>query len=117
MNKYFEDTVAELQSETDAKITVEIIGKRPCAGEYDEAHLEAMFNKCAKIAEKYNGGRTCTGRSGSTDCNIPMSLGIPALCIGVYIGASSHTREEWVDLESLPTGLKIATELLLTYFD
>jgi di/tripeptidase len=46
-----------------------------------------------------------------------MSLGIPALCIGVYIGAKSHTSEEWVDLESLPTGLKIATELLLTYFE
>lgn len=117
MNKFLDDTVAQLQSETDAEIKVEIIGKRPCAGEYDEAHLKAMFDKCAEIAGKYNGGLTCTGRSGSTDCNIPMSLGIPALCIGVYIGAKSHTREEWVDLASLPTGLTIATELLLTYFE
>ena len=116
MNKFLDDTVAQLQSETDAKITVEIIGKRPCAGDYDKAHLDEMFRKCSDIAQQYT-GKPSSGRSGSTDCNIPMSLGIPAICLGVYIGGSSHTREEWIEIASIPTGMRIAAELMLGYCD
>ena len=31
--------------------------------------------------------------SGSTDCNIPYSLGIPGCCFGGYIGKGEHTKE------------------------
>ena len=44
--------------------------------------------------------------SSSTDCNIPMSLGIPAITIGVYMGGGAHTREEWIRKDSLPAGLE-----------
>lgn len=48
----------------------------------------------------------------STDSNIPLSLGIPANTIGTVSGGLAHTRQEWVDLRSLPTGLKIAVALM-----
>lgn len=44
----------------------------------------------------------------STDCNIPLSMGIPAVCIGVYEGGGSHTREEWLNKAFLKRGLEIA---------
>ncbi|MBR5295603.1 MAG: hypothetical protein IKU24_03315, partial [Clostridia bacterium] len=51
--------------------------------------------------------------SGSTDCNIPLSLGIPAVCIGTDIHEKTHTREEWVDKKSLIKGLEITMKSCL----
>lgn len=51
----------------------------------------------------------------STDANIPLSRGIPANTIGTIIGAKAHTREEWVDLDSIPAGMKIVLSLVLHY--
>ena len=99
-------------------ITVECqrIGERPCTGDVDPVRQEALLAMANDVILAAT-GQPGQLRSGSTDCNIPLSLGIPALCIGVYIGGSSHTREEWIEIDSLPTGLKIATELLLGYFE
>ena len=56
-------------------------------------------------------------KASSTDANIPLSIGIVANTIGTVSGGKAHTREEWVDLDSLPTGLKIALSLMLEYTD
>jgi len=49
-------------------------------------------------------------RLGSTDANLPLSLGIPALAIGTGgIGGNIHTIEEWYD----PTGREIALRRIL----
>ena len=53
---------------------------------------------------------------GSTDCNIPLSMGIPAICPGCVMGAGAHTREEYVEIDSLLPGLKVAAELILHHF-
>lgn len=52
-------------------------------------------------------------KSASTDCNIPLSMGIPAVCVGVYSGGGSHPREEWIEKESLNLGLEIALRVVL----
>ena len=46
--------------------------------------------------------------AGSTDCNIPLSLGIPSVCVGSFRGAGAHTREEYVETDSLEEGYKVA---------
>ena len=43
----------------------------------------------------------------STDANIPMSLGIPAIDVGSRINFGSHKREEYVEKDSLVPGLEI----------
>ena len=55
-------------------------------------------------------------RPGSTDCNIPLSMGIPSVCAGCYNGKGAHTREEYVEIDSLLPGLKTAFELVLHHF-
>ena len=55
-------------------------------------------------------------RAGSTDCNIPLSMGVPAICTGCYTGGGAHTREEWLEIDSLLPGLKVAFELVLYHF-
>jgi acetylornithine deacetylase/succinyl-diaminopimelate desuccinylase-like protein len=52
-------------------------------------------------------------RLGSTDANIPLSLGIPALSMGAGgEGGGAHTRAEWYSARDRETGLRRV--LLLT---
>jgi acetylornithine deacetylase/succinyl-diaminopimelate desuccinylase-like protein len=41
----------------------------------------------------------------STDANIPNSLGIPAVCIGITHGGQGHTVNEFIDIPPIATGL------------
>ncbi len=97
------------------KVEVELLGERPCSGEVDMAREEALMNRAAEAARHHAGVET-DFRVGSTDCNIPLSMGVPAICTGCYTGGGAHTREEWVDIASLLPGLKIAFELILHHF-
>ena len=65
----------------------------------------------------YHYGRPHTFGRGSTDCNIPLSMGIPSICVGCYDGDRSHTRQEWVAMDSLLPGLKFAADLMITYLE
>ncbi len=114
MQSFFEEALEQAKKKGLAEICVETIGIRPCGGKIDENKHTQMVNKCVEIAEKHSGVR-CERLSGSTDCNIPMSMGIPSVCIGLCDGAGAHTREEKVLVDSLPIGLKIAAELILSY--
>lgn len=50
----------------------------------------------------------------STDANIPLSLGIPAVSIGAGgHGGGAHTQEEWFHAEGRETGLRRVMLLLL----
>ena len=51
----------------------------------------------------------------STDSNVPLSKGIVANTIGTVRGDLAHTREEWMDLDSLPDGMKIVLSLMLCH--
>lgn len=57
-----------------------------------EESIEGQLRECYEYAKRH--GIEVIRESSSTDCNIPLSLGIPALCIGVYMGAGWHTRNE-----------------------
>ena len=116
MRAFFEETIEQARKENTAEITVTVLGERPCSGNVDEVHLAEMTDKVIRICSKHT-GEPCKAKSGSTDCNIPMSMGIPAIAVGVYLGYGTHTREEKVLISSIPIGLKIGAELILEYFD
>ena len=117
MQEFFEKTIEQAKGEGKAEITVNTLGIRPCGSkDVDELHLARMTDKTIQICNKYTGCSIDT-KSGSTDCNIAMSLGIPAISVGCYDGDGTHTREEKVLISSIPVGLKIAAELILGYFD
>ena len=97
------------------------------------AYLASMIDDlyCMKVPDKgrttYNVGQISGGTSINTIaqqaemlyeyCNIPLSLGIPSVCLGTYEGGKAHTREEWVSADSLYAGYKIAFDLILSYFN
>ena len=97
----------------DVEIEIENIGSRPCSGDVVEAEHEALLNRVKHIVNEHT-GNSIKFNSGSTDCNIPLSVGIPSVCIGCYDGAGEHTRQEFIYKSSLISGYKIAFDLVLS---
>ncbi len=111
MQKNFE-TIFVKARERGLDLTVKKIGDRPCMGKVDLAKIETMAERCQKIIENVTGiGVSFIPMS--TDCNIPLSLGIPSICIGVCEGGGMHTREEWLVKKSYHLGLTVGIETVL----
>jgi acetylornithine deacetylase/succinyl-diaminopimelate desuccinylase-like protein len=84
---------------------IEPIGDRPAGHLPDDSCLLAAL----RGVDRHLSLRTEL-RLGSTDANLPLSLGIPALAIGTGgTGGNIHTLEEWYD----PTGREMALRRLL----
>ena len=109
----FEDIFESAKSEK-VKVNVVKVGDRPCEN-IEAGKIEELKKIIVPIIEDVIGEKVSYA-SGSTDCNIPLSLGVSALCIGVNTHKGVHTREEWVKKDSLIPGLEIAikTGLSLT---
>lgn len=78
------------------------LGTRPAGKLPSDSPLLATM----RSVDSYLGNRSRLERS-STDANIPLSLGIPAVAIGGGgRGGGSHTPEEWYDPTGRDLGLK-----------
>ena len=97
------------------QVTVTSVGNRPCSGDVDPEKLNRLMEQANEASLRHHGVLIQFG-SGSTDCNIPLSLGIPAICVGCYDGAGAHTREEYVVQDSLLPGLKFTLDMVLSQF-
>ena len=112
MKRKLEDIVNGMRAKG-IRIEVEILGIRPGLGPVDKEGLRRWTDSNIKIIKEFYDGEIDEGPY-STDSNIPLSLGIFGNTIGTIIGAKAHTREEWIDLSSIPTGMKIVTALMDT---
>lgn len=96
------------------ELNVELVGDRPCmSAEMDMELLHKITCRAKDIQSKHFGVNVIE-ESGSTDCNIPHSMGIPAVALANYDGDGIHTCEEWVIKNSFKAGLKVSMELILT---
>lgn len=95
-------------------IKVECIGKRPGMGKLKSpSEQEALVALAEGIYEKLLGAIPVR-EAGSTDCNIPLSMGINSVCLGLINMSGAHTRSEYVELDSLPKGLEIAVNTVVS---
>lgn len=101
MDSFFHETLAAFQKERPGiRLELTLVGERPCTGEVDPDSQQALTDRARSSIEKITGKTPLIG-SGSTDCNIPLSLGIPSVCFGGLIGGGVHTREEYVSIPDL----------------
>lgn len=113
MEQRFDSIIAE-KKQQGMDIQIEIVGLRPCEGDVDLTVREKMIRLASDTILEYTGKAPDQG-PGSTDCNIPLSLGIPSLCLGTYEGSGAHTREEYVVMDSLMPGYKVGFQMVLSY--
>ena len=108
------NAVVKSYREKGIDVHVTVVGERPCSAQVDEIVQGEMAERVIAAISRYFGWEP-TASKASTDCNIPLSMGIPAVCTGCILGQGAHTREEYVEIDSLLPGLKVAFELILYY--
>ena len=108
MKAKFEEIFENARTEK-VQVNVTPVGIRPCQN-IDEEKIEKMKQIAVPIIEDVIGEKVVFGKA-STDCNIPLSMGISAVCVAVCIHGGAHTREEWLDKKSMLPGLEIGVRL------
>lgn len=106
------DRIVEGFRANGVQIDIEVVGDRPCGLSVDNSPL---VDRATRAVEAHYGFTPHTA-PGSTDCNVPLSMGIPAICPGCVLGSGAHTREEYVEIDSLLPGIKVAFDLILHHF-
>jgi len=92
-------------------VQAEIIGQRP-AGEIPADHpLVELASTCL-----HEQGLSSILTIGSTDANIPLSLGYPAICMGLTTGAGAHTVHEYIHTSPIEKGLESLLSLIKSVF-
>jgi len=114
MDNHF-NAVIECYKAKGITVNVELLGERPCSIDIDQKKHQELLDITTEIVKKYFNEQPVIV-AGSTDCNIPLSVGIPSICVGTIIGDGAHTREEWVKIDSLEPGTKLAFDLMMRYF-
>lgn len=114
MERHFQALIAAWQTKG-VTVEVQLVGERPTMGPVDPAAQQALVEQICAATRRWS-DQELRLKSGSTDCNIPLSMGIPSACTGCYIGGGAHTREEWLRIDSLEAGLHLAFDLVLQAF-
>jgi di/tripeptidase len=57
------------------------------------------------------------GDASSTDANIAISRGIPAVCVGLTTGGNVHREDEYIEIAPFEKGLTQLVELALAVAD
>ncbi|WP_348268787.1 M20/M25/M40 family metallo-hydrolase [Edaphobacter paludis] len=109
-NSFLATATSQNATTATPEVAVQNIGNRPAAVLPDDSPLLETL----RAVDRHLTLRTET-HLGSTDANIPLSLGIPAMAIGSGgSGGGIHTLQEWYD----PTGRETALRrILLTLLD
>jgi len=95
------DRLIESANKLGVSVEADVIGERP-AGEISPDH---PFIELAKSC-LHEQGLDAALTSGSTDANIPLSKGYPALVLGVTRGGGAHTKKEYIDVVPVEKGME-----------
>jgi tripeptide aminopeptidase len=99
--------IAASAEKTGIAIELDIIGQRP-GGEIPADHpLVRLGQECLRqqsLEPRLN--------IGSTDANLPLSLGLPAITIGLTTGGMAHTVHEFIHTPPLQKGMEQLIELV-----
>jgi tripeptide aminopeptidase len=88
-------------SKPDMPFTIEVVGDRP-AGSIATEHPLVQGALAALSAVGVRG----TLENGSTDANVPLAFGIPAVTVGVTRGGNAHRLDEYIETQPVSDGLR-----------
>ena len=103
-------TILKNAEREDVSTALESVGNRP-AGNIDRNsdlfRIIVDVRRAMEMADNY-----CAG---SSDINVPLSRGIPAVSFGVCKGGNVHSTDEFLEVDSLETGLNHLVRILGKY--
>lgn len=106
LRKQVFSTVERLRS-PQVQIEIEMLGERS-AGEIPPHHpLVQLAQECL-----LHQGMEPLLTAGSTDANIPLSRGYPALVLGITRGGQSHTLQEFIEIPPIRQGMEQLFEFI-----
>jgi len=107
-----EENRARTTSQGRIEVEVKLIGDRP----FGQVAMNSPIVQTAGAVIQSFGLNPNYGMS-STDSNIPLSMGIPAITLeSGGTGGRNHTLDEWIDVEKTPSvrGIEIAMGILMS---
>ena len=87
--------------------TSTLIGSRPSG----EIAIDHWLVQLAQECLQEQGIQPAPG-IGSTDANVPLSRGLPAVCIGLTYGSGAHTLGETIQTRPLAMGIEQLYQLV-----
>lgn len=100
-------TAAQEYATVDVQTT--LVGDRP-SGTIAREHPLVQ----AAVAAYQSVGASISYQQSSTDANIPLSMGIPAVCVGLTDGGNAHRSDEFILPVNLGYGMQALLLLTLT---
>ena len=94
------DRVVAAANRNGVTVTSQVLGERPAG----TIVLESAIVRVATEALAALGVEPAFDAS-STDANVPISRGIPAVCVGLTTGGNVHREDEFIDTGPVATGL------------
>jgi acetylornithine deacetylase/succinyl-diaminopimelate desuccinylase-like protein len=94
------ERICESANRPGVEVSAEGIGTRPAGGIPAEAPLVRLAEQALRSL-----GETPRRNIGSTDANLPLSRGLPAVAIGLTTGGGAHTVHEYINTAPLARGL------------
>lgn len=92
--------VAETARQTGVGAELELLGERPVGSISDEHPL------CQTVRQVHQQlGIQTRSYASSTDANVPLSMGIPAVTVGVTLGGNGHRLDEYIYASPLVKGM------------
>lgn len=96
----------------DIEVTLEPIGHRPGGGLPPDHWLV----RAARRAFEAEGLGVPHLEAGSTDASLPLSLGLPAVCVGLTYGGDAHSLHEFIEIAPLEPGYLAVLDLISETF-
>ncbi|MCH7587334.1 MAG: M20/M25/M40 family metallo-hydrolase [Chloroflexi bacterium] len=112
LSKEIENTVL-MYKNAEIKLHLKTIGERPIGGlPQDHALVLAAQSSLRAV-----GVKRCYLEAGSTDASIPLSMGFPAVCVGITKGGGAHSLEEYIEIDPIERGFNSLQSLIYAAFD
>jgi acetylornithine deacetylase/succinyl-diaminopimelate desuccinylase-like protein len=101
-------SIIRYQQEVEADVRLTHLGSRP-AGGLPAGHplVQAAQQATLRVANL-----PLALKAGSTDASWPLSLGLPAVCVGITRGGNAHSAEEYVEVAPIAQGYRSALALV-----
>ena len=93
--------ISEAPADGEVKFTVDVVGDRP-AGQIPITHPLVQIG----VASLHDIGIKAVLDTGSTDANVPLAAGCPAITLGVTRGGNAHRTDEFAELAPVPVGIQ-----------